>query len=794
MARFVVRGDQGGEAATFQRMNWEEKLALRQTAAMLGISPSHLASAMLFEMAANPTKTQGIVFNPNIKNPESSATGAIQFIKSNWEWTGFKPGMSFLDQIKPFGPVHTFLYVNGVRPGMGFEQVYRTIHTGNPRGNLKDAASGKMTSQIWPEAWNSWKHKGVEVLYEMDPTTNKLYLPLLPPLPDPPPKPIAVAADGSPIPTPPLRGYGRETELAMLERELAPEPQVAWTQVPELTQPEKRTVIPAVVPIEPRSKTPVPIEYRAVTRERDREIDIGEAIQKMIRPKPGRPPTWEEIEAVRLHGFDMRMLTSGMGTKETGLSLERFEEPLSEDEIDELTRTEPSALSGGSGGDFSGRVDNLTRRIDVPLPRRPVNQPISGSASRDSFSGKAEQMRERIPTRLRVTAEAGQLKGAESAIRLRIGPPEPRPRPPSEIDKLTEGLSRVEATGGPFRTQVRSRPEIPPPTGLPVKPFESAVATRSEVPPSTGFPPARLQTQVMSRPEVPPPSPQRARIEVKSRPEIPPPQPQRPPPVVAGRPDVPAPTGLPAAPPLPGAETQTGPAIASPQPGAVTGTDQPTRLAPRPGLYPQEDTLRPSVERAPEVASGSQMVMGIGVPEREASVAEPKTSPGFVTSEAVPLPDEIPPESVPGSVPVPAEVTSPPPVSPSTPPTTIQPRPTLPVQLPSQPGTSPSTQPSQMFPTAERRLAPAGNVLTSPVVQGSSAIANSPSGGSGHSYQTSVSPSGDGMVSWVRSDGSVITAYQDPSKGAGPIQGAATMPVKTSSTSFSLKPSGATIW
>jgi hypothetical protein len=249
---------------------------------------------------------------------------------------------------------------------------------------------------------------------------------------------------------------------------------------------------------------------------------------------------------------------------------------------------------------------------------------------------------------------------------------------------------------------------------------------------------------------------------------------------------------------LPGEETRKGAEIREPQFGVQRAQDQ--RYFARPGRYPQEDTPRPSVERAPEVSPQSQMVMGIGLPTK---LNPPSVPLPVKPEEAVPLPAEVAPETL-EAPPTTAPFEKPFEENPEQPaPTTritVQPSPVRmpvsqppPVRFPTNGEVQPQVSPS-VFPTAERRLAPAGNTVTSPVVFGSKEIATSPSGGPGTSYQTSVNTNGDTILSWTRSDGSIIHTYQDPTKGGGAIHGATTTPVKTSGTGFSLEPSSSTLF
>jgi hypothetical protein len=98
--------------------------AIKDAASELGISAFNLTKAMLYESAG--TLNPGIVGGDN-----NHFQGLIQFGPRERRAYGYSPGMSFAAQVR--GPVVAYLKDRGVRPGMGYDQIYTAINYGNIR-------------------------------------------------------------------------------------------------------------------------------------------------------------------------------------------------------------------------------------------------------------------------------------------------------------------------------------------------------------------------------------------------------------------------------------------------------------------------------------------------------------------------------------------------------------------------------------------------------------------------------------------------------------------------------------
>jgi len=98
------------------------KGALVTAARQLGIDPVALASVISLET--------GGTFNKDIKGGEGGRyRGLIQFGPTEQRTYGYRPGMSFEEQI--LGPVVAYLKARGVKPGHGVKEIYAAILTGN---------------------------------------------------------------------------------------------------------------------------------------------------------------------------------------------------------------------------------------------------------------------------------------------------------------------------------------------------------------------------------------------------------------------------------------------------------------------------------------------------------------------------------------------------------------------------------------------------------------------------------------------------------------------------------------
>lgn len=75
-----------GEVANVKGLTKDKKATIAKVAKNIGVSPNDLAAVMSFETSGT--------FSPSIKNPKSSATGLIQFMKGTGGTKGKYYGMS----------------------------------------------------------------------------------------------------------------------------------------------------------------------------------------------------------------------------------------------------------------------------------------------------------------------------------------------------------------------------------------------------------------------------------------------------------------------------------------------------------------------------------------------------------------------------------------------------------------------------------------------------------------------------------------------------------------------------
>jgi hypothetical protein len=121
----------GGRA----KMSLNDINATNETASRLGVSPADL-------LAVSGYETIGTL-NPDIAGGTGGKyRGLIQFGAPERREFGFKPGMSFADQMR--GPVYNYLSARGVKPGMSRDHIYSIVNTGGltasgkPRYNWSD--------------------------------------------------------------------------------------------------------------------------------------------------------------------------------------------------------------------------------------------------------------------------------------------------------------------------------------------------------------------------------------------------------------------------------------------------------------------------------------------------------------------------------------------------------------------------------------------------------------------------------------------------------------------------------
>ena len=117
----------------------EERAALEDAANDLGVDPLSLAAMIGFET--------GGTYNASIRN-QYGYEGVIQFGEEERKVYGYKPGMSFADQVR--GPVVRYLKdrfkkVGAKTQGASLEDLYTAVLTGNPEGN-KDLADRNNTT------------------------------------------------------------------------------------------------------------------------------------------------------------------------------------------------------------------------------------------------------------------------------------------------------------------------------------------------------------------------------------------------------------------------------------------------------------------------------------------------------------------------------------------------------------------------------------------------------------------------------------------------------------------------
>lgn len=96
--------------------------SINTAAAQLGIRPVDLAAVISLET--------GGTFDKDIKGGEGgNYRGLIQFGRNEQRTYGYKPGMTFEQQV--LGPVVRYLKARGVKPGHGVKEIYAAILTGN---------------------------------------------------------------------------------------------------------------------------------------------------------------------------------------------------------------------------------------------------------------------------------------------------------------------------------------------------------------------------------------------------------------------------------------------------------------------------------------------------------------------------------------------------------------------------------------------------------------------------------------------------------------------------------------
>ena len=535
-------------------------------------------------------------------------------------------------------------------------------------------------------------------------------------------KPIPTLAPmASVVPTPPPKGFGRETELAMLERTAQPPAMVAGDTPPQVVKP-------------------------AGLRVKDDPIIVPSRVE------PGRvevniptPRTRPDVDPDR----SIRELLSNRGTS----LARRVWSPSERDAVNQdLLNRETWRRPEG---------DEFTK-LSIERPQVPPR----GTESYTPFTP--------TPVRLQVTGASGQARGANAEGTLAAAVPTPRPRPDNTV---TFPEITLRETGRSLRTQVGVRPEPAPASGMPAARLETQVVTPPERPIGE-LPrglnvqpvPGRVQLRVggTAGPGAQGTTEYNNPIAAQTHHA-----PQEPEPLqnVGRGTSASDTTGV-------RDVTVSGAEIRSPQPGALRGIES----RPPPEVRSGVEQTFPA--RQKPVGLNSQMVMGIGVPPavppappplKEArtkdDVYTPVTPAPVVTAPppppAPPSVDPRPPGTpVAPEAPIevgPATVTPGIQVNPATvpPPKVTQPvPPPPPVQQPTQPIVTSGTT------FAKNQLAPAGNTVTGPVV---GANFNERSGGSKNDYQTSVDSRGNSVVSWTTSSGRTITTYTDPSMGSGPI-------------------------
>ncbi len=112
----------------------EDRQAIVETGARLGIDPGDLTAVMAYE-------SRGL--NPSIVGgAHNRYQGLIQLGPTERRQYGYQPGMTIADQVR--GPVYNYLVDRGLKPGMGIAELYSIINAGSltkdgqPRWSARD--------------------------------------------------------------------------------------------------------------------------------------------------------------------------------------------------------------------------------------------------------------------------------------------------------------------------------------------------------------------------------------------------------------------------------------------------------------------------------------------------------------------------------------------------------------------------------------------------------------------------------------------------------------------------------
>lgn len=127
------------------QLDYEKARSIQVAANMLGVAPEDLATVIAYETIGT--------FDPGIKggmNKDGSGKGTfkglIQFSPWNQKHYGVKPNMSFHEQVT--GPVVDYLRGEGVKPGMGIEDIYSTVLTGAPGNYNRSDVNGSVRQHV----------------------------------------------------------------------------------------------------------------------------------------------------------------------------------------------------------------------------------------------------------------------------------------------------------------------------------------------------------------------------------------------------------------------------------------------------------------------------------------------------------------------------------------------------------------------------------------------------------------------------------------------------------------------
>lgn len=259
----------------------EDLAAVQRTAMRLGLKPERLLAVIDFE-------TQGTM-NPGIVGGEGgNYEGLIQFGPTERATYGFRPGMTFAEQIE--GPVYNYLNGRGLPVNASLSTLYRTINGGNPNAPLSrrdDNGSiaqhiAQIETQSLPRAQALLANGGVAVAGG------------------------APAADAVPLPR------VSPTQRAMAQTQPARTEAVAAAQYLPEAQPAAREMTDAALNLEDDEPSSVGDGLSVRVRR-------GDTLWDMASKYYGDGRRWTEIQAAN-GGVNPKLLLPGMVLKVPGVN------------------------------------------------------------------------------------------------------------------------------------------------------------------------------------------------------------------------------------------------------------------------------------------------------------------------------------------------------------------------------------------------------------------------------------------------------------------------------------------